>query len=172
MDAQSTREFLDFVSARSPALLRTAYALTGDQHAAQDLLQSALARTAVRWRRIEEAPEAYVRRAMVNEQVSWWRRRRVLRIDPSAFLPERPSGDPSHDVDLRLSLRAALLRLAPRQRAVLVLRYLEDLSVEDTAAVLGCKPSTVGSQTTRALARLRALAPELARTDLPEEARS
>lgn len=161
MDRQAEREFTEFVEARSMALLRVAYVLTGDQHRAEDLVQVALTKLAARWRKVDE-PESYVRRILYHDQVSWWRRRTRLREDPVADSPEYPVGDHTGGVDRRLDLRAALLRLGPRQRAVLVLRFLEDQPEAEIARVLGCSVGTVRSQTSRALARLRALAPELA----------
>jgi RNA polymerase sigma-70 factor (sigma-E family) len=160
VDAQSEREFREFVAARSHALFRSAYALTGQQQSAEDLVQVALTRTAGRWRRIRGTPEAYARKIVYHEHVSW-RRRRSFHEQPVRVLPERAVADGTSAAVTRLALQQALRRLAPRQRAVLVLRFLEDLSEREVAAVLGCSPSTVGSQTSRALARLRQLAPEL-----------
>jgi RNA polymerase sigma-70 factor (sigma-E family) len=160
VDAQSEREFRAFVAARSHALFRIAYALTGQQHSAEDLVQVALTRTAGHWRRIRGAPERYASKILYHEHVSWWRRR-SSRETPSRMIPERPAADDSTAALHRLVIQQALRRLAPRQRAVLVLRFLEDLSERDVAAVLGCSTSTVGSQTSRALHRLRELAPEL-----------
>jgi len=160
VDATGRREFLEFCHARTPALFRVAYGLTGHQQLAEDLLQTALERVAVRWGRVED-PDAYVRRILYHEYVSWWRRWRRREI-PVAEPPERADpADPQGDAELRRALRAALRRLPPRQRAVLVLRYLEDYSEREVAALLGCSPSTVSSQASRALARLRQLCPEL-----------
>jgi RNA polymerase sigma-70 factor (sigma-E family) len=158
VDQKARDSFTAFVEARSSSLIRTAYVLTGDQHAAEDLLQNALARTAARWRSVREDPEAYVRRAMYNEQVSRWRRPR--REYATGTLPDGEHRD--GDVDLRLSLERALFALPPRKRAVLVLRYFEDLSETETASIMGCSVGTVRSQAHRALARLRELAPDLA----------
>ncbi|MDP9849128.1 SigE family RNA polymerase sigma factor [Streptosporangium lutulentum] len=159
MDAATERRFRDFVSARSPALMRLAYLLTGgDQHAAEDLLQTALARTLSRWSTVEE-PEAYVRRVMYRQQVSWWRlgfRRNEAVV---AALPERGAEDA--DVELRMLVRQALARLTAKQRAVLVLRYFEDLPEAEVAAALGCSVGTVRSTAHRSLAKLRVIAPEL-----------
>src|SRR2546423_1255332 len=114
VDSRSEREFLDFVTARSHALFRVAFALTGHQQAAEDLLQSALAKTAARWRRIEGAPEPYVRKILYHEHVSWWRRRSSAEL-PVAAIPDRGGGrDLSHDAVLRLTVARALLRLGPR----------------------------------------------------------
>ena len=155
-------EFTAFVNERGNVLLRIAYALAGDQHGAEDLLQNALAKAYARWPRIRGDAEPYVRRILYHDQVSGWRRRSRRPEVPVAVLPERVgSRDSGHDADLRMLLRDALLTLPPRQRAVLTLRYLEDLSVEQTAALLGCRAGTVASQTSRALARLRQLVPVL-----------
>ncbi|WP_141578957.1 SigE family RNA polymerase sigma factor [Actinomadura sp. WMMA1423] len=158
MNREARESFGAFVAARSSRLIRTAYVLTGDQHAAEDLLQNALAKTAARWRHVSDNPEAYVRRAMYNEQVSrWrWRGREAVVAEP----PDHPSRGP--DVDLRLTLERALLALPPRKRAVLVLRYYEDLPEREVAEIMGCSVGTVRSQTHRAIARLRELAPGLA----------
>lgn len=161
MDQTVEAEFTEFVAARGPALLRTAYALTGDEHAAHDLVQGALAKAFTRWRQIHNGPEQYVRRIIYNSHISAWRRVRRREL-PVADLPEQASAD---EVDsataVRLALRDALQALPPRQRAILVLRFLEDRSVEETARILGCRTGTVGSQTSRALARLRVLLTEL-----------
>src|SRR5689334_552097 len=160
-------EFDSFVRARTHALLRSAYLLTGDQQLAEDLVQSALTRTHLAWRRLEDIgnAEAYARRTMYHLQVSWWRRPRVAEVLPG-LVPERPGGDdPAGSVSLRLALRAALLRLPARQRAVLVLRFFEDRTESEIADVLGISIGTVKSQTFKALARLRTIAPELADVD-------
>ncbi|MEU6531652.1 SigE family RNA polymerase sigma factor [Streptomyces sp. NPDC046928] len=163
MDAEAQDGFRGFVESRSSALLKTAVLLSGgDRHAAEDLLQNALIKAADRWQRIDE-PEAYVRQILYRQQISRWRlkwRRREVSV---AELPE-PGGAPdaSAGTDLRLLMRGALARLTPRQRTVLVLRYFEDLPEADVARVLGCSVGTVRSTTHRSLARLRALAPELA----------
>ncbi|KAB2350371.1 SigE family RNA polymerase sigma factor [Actinomadura rudentiformis] len=158
MRREARESITAFIEARSTSLIRTAYALTGDQHAAEDLLQSALTKTILRWRHVRDNPEAYVRRAMYNEQVSRWRRAREQTTgDP----PEIAVRDESGDVDLRLSLESALLCLPPRKRAVLVLRYLEDLPEVEVAEILGCSVGTVRSQTHKAIARLRELVPGL-----------
>jgi RNA polymerase sigma-70 factor (sigma-E family) len=158
--------FREFVLARGPALSRTAYLLCGDHGAAEELVQSALARTVGRWRSVVAGgnPEGYVRRVMVNEHISWWRRlgRR------ERLVPEVPDGlaSPGADAGLdRMYLSAAVARLAPRQRAVIVLRFYEDLSEAETAAILGCSVGTVKSQTYDALARLRQLVPVLRGAD-------
>lgn len=157
MNAQAKEDFRSYVAARSPALLRTAYALTGNRADAEDLLQTALAKTYLSWGRIREreAVDGYVRRVMVNTSTSWWRRRRVDER-PTDTVPERASGrDAAADVDLHDALWSAMADLPKRQRAMVVLRYYEDLSEAETAAVMGVSVGTVKSATSRALARLR-----------------
>jgi RNA polymerase sigma-70 factor (sigma-E family) len=152
--------FETFVEGSSTALLRTAYLLTGDRGHAEDLLQTALLRTARHWSRAREAPEAYVRRALVN--LSRDRIRLLFRRPREAPLP--PDADsvrtvePGFDrvTERRVVLRA-LAQLPIRQRQVIVLRFFEDLSVEQTAELLGFSTGTVKSYTSRALARLREL---------------
>jgi RNA polymerase sigma factor (sigma-70 family) len=119
-------EFNEFVLARSAALKRTAYLLTQDHQLAEDLVQTALFKAALRWQRITGDPEHYVRRILYTESVSWWRRR-SRRVAESAPRYDEPAGV-ALDVDMQLSLERALRRLTPRQRAVLVLRYYEDLT--------------------------------------------
>lgn len=162
MNPADEQEFREFVSARSPALMRLGFLLTGgDQHGAEDLVQAALAKLATRWQRVS-APEAYVRQIMYRQQVSWWRtigrRGEVVQAVP----PDRPGQDRTHQSELRMVLRDALARLTPRQRAVLVLRYLEDLPEDRVADALGCSVGTVRSTAHRSLAKLRQIAPELA----------
>jgi RNA polymerase sigma-70 factor (sigma-E family) len=150
-------EFAAYVASRQRALVRTAYLLTGNQHEAEDLVQSALTRTYLAWHRIRDrdSADAYVRRVLINEHHSWWRRawRRAERSTDN--LPERPGAADSrfeeHDEMWEL-----VRSLPPRQRAVIVLRYYEDLSPTEIAVALGCSVGTVGSQTSRALAALRA----------------
>jgi len=156
-----------FVRARTPALLRTAYLLTGDQQLAEDLVQTALAGTSLAWRRLQrrESAEAYVRQVMYHQQVSWWRRRRVSER-PYERLPEPATSDSADTTAVRVAVASALARLTPRQRAVLVLRYFDDQPDRVVAELLGCSVGTVKSQTHKALAKLRATAPELADLDL------
>ena len=158
MNREARESFGAFVAARSGSLIRTAYVLTGDQHSAEDLLQTALAKTAAKWRGVRDHPEAYVRKVMYHEQVSRWRK--YGREHTTEHLPERVHHD--GDVTLRLTLEQALLRLPPRKRAVLVLRYFEDLPEAEIASIMGSSVGTVRSQAHRALAQLRDLAPELA----------
>ena len=153
--------FSDFMAARWGPLYRTAYLLTGDPHEAEELLQSALAKTCVRWDSVRDkrAADAYVRRAMVHQLTSRWRRPR--REIATAELPEL-----GHDGGLEvradhLALWAEIRRLPPRMRATLVLRYLEDLTEQATARELGVSVGSVKSQTHHALERLRAALPDL-----------
>ncbi len=154
--------FDEFVRARSPGLLRAAYLLTGDSQLAEDLVQNALVKTSLAWRRLErqENADAYARRVLYNQQVSWWRRRRVQEVFDD-IPPEQAASDVYGGVDLRLSLRAALLALPARQRAVIVCRYFDDLTEAETAEVLDMAIGTVKSQAHRALAALRATIPQL-----------
>jgi len=148
--------FAEFVHARQGALLRTAYLLTGHAQDAEDLVQTTLVKVVPQWRRIRDNPEAYVRRTMVNANVSRWRRRR-WREESTDVLPEPLADAPDH-AEL-LAVRSALAALAPRQRAVLVLRYYEGLSEAEIAATLGIAPGTVKSQARDGLARLRQALP-------------
>ena len=157
MDEQAREEFRSYVAARSPALMRTAYMLSGNRADAEDLLQTALAKTYLAWDRIREreAVDGYVRRVMVNTQTSWWRRRKVDE-HPTDVLPERSGRrDATADSDLHDALWTALAGLPKRQRAMVVLRYYEDLSEAETARVMGVSVGTVKSATSRALAKLR-----------------
>lgn len=146
--------FEAFVAARGPRLFATAALLTQDRGHAEDLVQTALLKTWRHWDRVDH-PEAYVRRAMVHTYTSWWRRRWNGEL-ATAEPPERPVAWSSEAVDARHDLRAALTRLPRRQRAVVVLRFYEDLSVAQVAALLGCSEGTVKSQTSKALAHLGA----------------
>jgi len=164
------RSFEDFVVARGEALLRFAVVLCGDRGRAEDLVQSALIKTYPRWDRVVamDRPEAYVRAVLVHEHLRWWRRR------PSHEVPAEIAGSDRSD---RTDLAAAhadrdaawelLRRLPARQRAVLVLRYYEDLSDGEIARTLGCGESTVRSQAARGLAALRAIVPMIDREALP-----
>lgn len=157
MDEQGREAFRAYVAARSGPLLRTAYLLTGNRADAEDLLQTALAKTYLAWDRVRdrEALDGYVRRTMVNTQTSFWRRRRVAEY-PVPELPEHDGGrDATADADLHDAIWTALAGLPRRQRAMVVLRYYEDLSEAETAAVLGISVGTVKSTTSRALTKLR-----------------
>lgn len=161
--------FDDFVRTRSKALLRVAYLLTGNRHTAEDLLQEVLEQICVRWRRIDGAPEAYARRALVNRSSNRWRR---LVRRPEAPLGDLDPGRPDHAdrVVVRDAVVLALRDLPPRQRAAVVLRYLDDLSITEAAAALGCSEGTVKSNAARGLERLRvALDTEFATASLRED---
>ncbi|MFG3697620.1 SigE family RNA polymerase sigma factor [Micromonospora sp. NPDC047620] len=147
-------EFDDFVRTRSVALLRVAYLLTGDRHAAEDLLQEVLEQVYVRWRRVQASPEAYARRALVNRSINRWRWR-ARRPEQALGDNDGVARDHADDIALRQAVVAALRTLPPRQRAAVVLRYLEDLSVADVAATLRCSEGAVKSHASRGLARLR-----------------
>jgi RNA polymerase sigma-70 factor (sigma-E family) len=145
--------FDEFVRARLPQLLRFGHALTGSPHSGADLVQDALERTMLAWSRIDskDDPEGYVRRIMVNRNVSIWRRyRRERLVDevPERQLPDRTRDD---------SLWEAIKQLPTKQRAIIVLRYYEDLSEAQIAATMGCSAGTVKSQAFRAMAKLREL---------------
>ena len=146
-------DFEEFVVVCSDRLLRTAYLLTRDPALAEDLLQTALTKAWFAWRRLDEQPEPYVHTILVNTYATWWRRKwRGER--PTGELPER--GQVTGDgPETRHDLWVALGRLPRRQRAVVVLRFFDDLSEADTAEVLGCSVGTVKSQTSKALAKLR-----------------
>jgi RNA polymerase sigma-70 factor (sigma-E family) len=166
---QTDREtFAAFVAGRSPRLLRTAYLLTRDWALAEDLLQTALAKCWLVWSRLDDDPEAYVRRAVVTTYASWWRRRWNGET-PSEELPECAGHDPTSRVDDRDEVWRALGRLPRRQRAVVVLRYFEDLTEAQVAEALGVSVGTVKSQTSKALRTLR-LDGTLARTTDPAAA--
>ncbi|MEE6262223.1 SigE family RNA polymerase sigma factor [Plantactinospora sonchi] len=155
--------FREFVEVRYTDLLRTAYLLTGSEHAAEDLVQNALIRAMRRWRDVEE-PMAYVRRIMVNDRLSRWRRigsRELLAgvIGDWGRGREPHARDVADGVVVRDELLGALNGLPARMRAVLVLRYWEDLSEAQIADLLGCSVGTVKSQASRGLARLRTVLP-------------
>ena len=148
--------FRAFVHGRSQALARSAYLLTGDHAAAEDLLQSALVSTWLHWSRIKDKAlvEGYVRRSMINTLTSWRRRRSYGEV-PVAALPDGSTGDAGGAADDRLVIVAALRRLPPRQRAAVVLRYCEDLPESQVAQALGCPVGTARSHASRGVARLR-----------------
>ncbi|WP_020116266.1 SigE family RNA polymerase sigma factor [Streptomyces canus] len=157
MQAEQEDRFQEFVRARWSHLVRTAYLLTGDAHHAEDLTQTALAKAYRSWRRVSgsDNPEAYVRRMLVTCNSDRFRKRRVKESLTDAP-PERAGRDEAvARVDERGVLMAALAQLPPRQRAVVVMRYWEDLSEAEAAEVLGCSQGTVKSQASKALAKLR-----------------
>jgi RNA polymerase sigma-70 factor (sigma-E family) len=159
-------EFREFMHARWPAMVRLAYALTGDRGHAEDVAQTAFAKAYAAWPRVRRAgnPEAYVRRIVVNENHNRFRKRRVSEhltdAPPAVLTPDNA------DLDGRTTLICALQRLGPRQRAVVVLRYWLGMSETETAATLNCAVGTVKSQASRALAILRE------NTDLVDEGRA
>lgn len=155
--------FTAWAAARQHALLRTAYLLTGDLHKAEDLLQDALTKVAQRWRRLSDGnPEGYARTILVRTNVSWWRG--IRREQVVGELPETEDAGAGNDdsIEHRVVMARALAKLPPRQRAVLVLRYYDDLTERQTADVLGVSVGTVKSQAHAALRKLRAESPELA----------
>jgi RNA polymerase sigma-70 factor (sigma-E family) len=151
-------EYVEYVTARVPALRRLAYVLSGDGHRADDLVQQTITTLYLKWQRAKAADnlDAYVRtmlvRTYVDEKRLAWSRVRLFRE-----APEAASSFPETGAEDRQVLRQALRKLPKRQRAVLVLRFFYDLSVEDAAATLGCSAGTVKSQTSRGLAALRSL---------------
>ena len=165
MGMNTGQEFDDFVRGRSAALLRTAYALTGDRGHAEDLLQTALLRTARRWTAARDAPEAYVRKVLVNlcrDRVRWLQRRPREAALPDGADPPGVAGELAEQVGQRRSVIQALMGLPAGQRQVVVLRFLEDLSVAETAELLGISQGTVKSYTSRALASLRVTLTDIA----------
>jgi RNA polymerase sigma-70 factor (sigma-E family) len=166
VDMDTAADFDEFVRAKRAALVRSAYLLTGDRHLAEDLVQSALARTHRGWARLEDPAnaEAYTRKVMYHLQVSWWRRNRVAESMTDELPEPRPTGGPGEATGLtnRMTIHSALAKLSPKQRAVLVYRYFEDRTEAETAELMGVHIGTVKSQTAKALVRLRAVAPELA----------
>ncbi|GII04718.1 SigE family RNA polymerase sigma factor [Planobispora takensis] len=155
MTEEDEAAFDEFLAARSTALLRTAILVCGaSQHDAEDLVQNALEKVYRHWSRIRhDNPESYARRVVVNAAISAARRRRVIQEITFARPPDTPAASP--DVELREELVEELRRLPARMRAVLVLRYWEDLSENETAALMGCSAGTVKSQAARGLARIR-----------------
>ena len=156
-DERRDREFAAYMSARQPALLRTAYLLTGDAHTAEDVVQSALAKLYLSWDKVQrrESLDGYVRRIVLNETNSlfrraWWRRERTTDAVPETGI------ESEYDDGLSDQMWAAVSTLPARQRAVIVLRYYEQLTEAEIASTLGISVGTVKSQASRALASLRA----------------
>jgi RNA polymerase sigma-70 factor (sigma-E family) len=152
----SEQEFCDYVRSRRPVLLGIAIGLTGNRADAEDLTQTALAKTYVAWDKISDraALDGYVRRAMVNTHISWWRRRRLEEY-PTEDMPDVPVGDHAADSDLHEVVIRALNRLPSRMRAAVMLRYLEDKTEPEIADTLGISLGTVKSTVSRAMAKLR-----------------
>ncbi|HEY3503277.1 MAG TPA: SigE family RNA polymerase sigma factor [Actinocatenispora sp.] len=167
MDTKQQQEYEAYVEGRVLALRRTAYRLTGSWDTAEDLVQDTFVKLYLHWGRAARADsiDRYARRTLLNTYLDQVRRPWFRRILPYAAPPEGVAGQPDHDG--RLDLRAALGRLAPGQRAVLVLRYWEGLDVAETAATLGCSAGTVKSQTSAAIGALRRLLPGYAGDGVP-----
>jgi RNA polymerase sigma-70 factor (sigma-E family) len=164
MDKASEREFREYVAARQGALFRAALLLTGHREDAEDLLQTALAKLASRWRRVTASgsPDGYVRRILYNQRVSWWRSSAFRREYLVDSVPELAGADdPMSSAVMRIAVARALGKLTAKQRAVIVLRFFEDLPEAEIAMILGCSIGTVRSQTHRTLERLRVVCPEL-----------
>jgi RNA polymerase sigma-70 factor (sigma-E family) len=159
VSAESDEEFREFMRGRWPAMVRLAYGLTGDLGHAEDVAQAAFARAYASWSRVARTgdPDAYVRRIVINENNSRFRRRRVTErlVDAVPEPSGRRAADTADALGASDALLKALRRLGPRQRAVIVLRFWMDMSEAETAAALGCSVGTVKSQASRALAALR-----------------
>lgn len=158
LSASNADDFDVFMAERWPRLVRSAYLLTGDTHDAEDLAQAALVKVFSSWHRVRRADnvDAYVQRVLINCNSSRFRKRRVQE-NPVGDIPDGLYlvGDHADQVGERSRFMAALARLSPGQRAVIVLRFYEDLTEAQTAAAMGCTVGTVKSQTAKALARLR-----------------
>lgn len=157
MRADDERQFTCWVEARAPALRRTAFLICGDWHAADDAAQTALTKLYLAWPRLTRRDDidGYAWRVLVRSVTDEWRRpwrRRERSVD---LVPDRAADDPTGQVDQQRAVLDALARLPGRQRAALVLRFWQDLSVEQTAAVLGCSVGAVKSHTSRGLHTLR-----------------
>jgi len=158
--------FEEFAHAASNRLYGTAYLLTRDHGLAEDLLQTSLVKTWEAWSRITIDPHLYLRKVMVNTQATWWRRK-WRGEKPTEELPEAPASAGVEPAE-RLDLWEAIGRLPTRQRAVIVLRYFDDLTEAQPAQVLGVSPGTIKSQTSRAVDKLR-IDPTIVSTDLEGE---
>jgi RNA polymerase sigma-70 factor (sigma-E family) len=164
VDESQAGQFREYVAARQGSLFRSALLLTGHREDAEDLLQAALAKLAAKWHTIDHdgSPDAYVRTTMYHEWISRWRRHRHGREYALETAGEVASpGDLAGDGALRLALAQVLSQLTPKQRAVVVLRFYEDLAESEVARLLGVSVGTVRSQVHRTLVRLRELCPEL-----------
>jgi RNA polymerase sigma-70 factor (sigma-E family) len=152
----SAEEFVEFATAAAPRLRRTAFLLCGDWHMAEDLAQTTLTKLFVSWRRIkrQEAVFSYASRTLVNTYIADRRRRKASELITDS-LPEVTAPAPAGAAETRLVVMAALATLPPRARAVVVLRYWADMSVEEVAGTLGCSAGTVKSQCSRALDKLK-----------------
>jgi RNA polymerase sigma-70 factor (sigma-E family) len=153
------RDYDEFVRTRADALLRLAYLLTGDRHRAEDALQDVLERMYVRWRHIRGSPDAYARRSIANRAIGQHRWRRRHGEAPLTEAAEPRVDDPAIEVSGRQAVLAVLGELTARQRAAVVLRYLEELPITDVADLLGCSEASVKSHCARGLAKLRQALP-------------
>jgi RNA polymerase sigma-70 factor (sigma-E family) len=150
--------FAEFAAARSRSLYRAAFLMVGDHALAEDLLQEALTKTYVAWRRLHDTgnAEAYARKAITTTAINWWRRRSWHAEKPRGDVPDLTVGDHSDRVSEHAAMWSELQALPPRQRAAIVLRYYEDLSVRETAEAMGCSVGTVKSQVSAGIEKLRA----------------
>jgi RNA polymerase sigma-70 factor (sigma-E family) len=167
MRAEAQREYVEYVTGAMPSLRRLAYILCGDEHRADDLVQQAITKLYVSWQRIRDVEhlDQYVRTMVVRGFIDE-RRRSWFRVGLMAAPPDTPDrGEPTAGVEEAMVLRAALAKVPRRQQAVLVLRFLCDLPVDEVAAMLDCSAGTVKSQTARGLATLRR---HVEQTDLAE----
>ncbi len=158
MSRSSDLDFTEFATAASARLFRAAYAVSGDRQLAEDALQAGLVSAYASWSRVARCdnPEAYVRRIVINQLFAWHRRARTRHEVILEVVPEPPVGESPEDRFVEADLVwQALRELSPRQRAVVVLRYVEDLSERETAELLGIRPGTVKSQAAGGLAHLR-----------------
>jgi RNA polymerase sigma-70 factor (sigma-E family) len=156
-DRARDQEFEAYMAARQPSLLRTAYLLTGDRHTAEDLVQTALAKLYLSWDKVQrrELVDGYVRRILVNEHNSLWRRAWKKREVTTDAVPDHQVVSDEHDHGRGAALWDFVQTLPRKQRAVIVLRYYEDLSEAEVAQILGISVGTVKSQASRALAAMR-----------------
>jgi RNA polymerase sigma-70 factor (sigma-E family) len=154
VDAASEQSYCDYVMARRPALIREAYLLVGDVHLAEDLVQTALAKAYVAWHRVAAStvPDAYVRRILINADISRRRRRRVAEV-LTALPADRAEASP--EAWESAAVVQALMALPQRQRAAIVLRFWDDLPESAVAELMGCSVGTVRTHTARAMAKLR-----------------
>jgi RNA polymerase sigma-70 factor (sigma-E family) len=159
MAGRDSAAFAEFATARSAALFRAAYLMVGDHGLAEDLLQEALTKTYVAWPRLRDInnAEAYTRKAITTTAISWWRRKSWQAEKPRDDVPELAARghEPEHAVAERDWLWAELRQLPPKQRAAIVLRFYEDLTDVQAAAVIGCSPGTVRSLVSRGMKTLR-----------------
>jgi RNA polymerase sigma-70 factor (sigma-E family) len=155
---RNVAEFNEFVTLRWPAMLRTAYLLTGDHGHAEDLVQTTFAKSFVAWPRLRAraAADAYVRKTLLNTYISWQRKRSWHEL-PSDHMPEPDGIDSTEHLAERSVVLDALAGLPPKQRAVVVLRFYNDLGVQQVARELGCSTGSVKRQTSEALKKLRSL---------------